>query len=120
MNARRPAILSAAVILAAWIANSVSRAQAPSPPAQPQLSASPPPPAVPPPASVSPPAPASASPTGDARRPPAVARLPGEITTIQYLEAPDRRFQFKATAGAIPIYDAGDGSLQAEIAYVAY
>ena len=53
-------------------------------------------------------------------RPAAVARLPGEVTTIQYLEAPDRRFQFKATAGAIPLYDAADGSLQAEVAYVAY
>ena len=55
----------------------------------------------------------------DARRSQA-ARLPGEITTIQYLEIPDRRFQFKATAGAIPLYDASDGSLQAEVAYVAY
>ena len=65
---------------------------------------------------------AAAQPGADVRpsRPAAVARLPGEVTTIQYLDAPDRRFQFKATAGAIPLYDAADGSLQAEVAYVAY
>jgi carboxypeptidase C (cathepsin A) len=63
---------------------------------------------------------AAQGPDGGAAHPPAAARLPGEVTTIQYLDVPDRRFQFKATAGAIPLYDASDGSPQAEIAYIAY
>src|SRR5262249_56310437 len=66
-------------------------------------------------------APGAAAPAGaPTGRPAAAPRLPAEITTIQYLEIPDRRFQFKATAGAIPLYDANDGSLQAEVAYIAY
>ena len=92
--------------------------------------------ATPPPAPTAPASPASAAPppavqpatvppaqqSTDARanRPTTALRLPGEITTIQYLEIPDRRFQFKATAGAIPLYDASDGSLQAEVAFIAY
>ena len=91
--------------------------------------------ATPPPAPTAPASPASAAPppavqpatvppaqqSTDARanRPTTAPRLPGEITTIQYLEIPDRRFQFKATAGAIPLYDASDGSLQAEVAFIA-
>ena len=93
-------------------------------------------PAAPPPAPTAPASPASAAPppavqpatvppaqqSTDARanRPTTAPRLPGEITTIQYLEIPDRRLQFKATAGAIPLYDASDGSLQAEVAFIAY
>jgi carboxypeptidase C (cathepsin A) len=123
MRARHLCLPAAAAITAAWIVSSAGFAQAPST-SSPQPSASPPAPAAapspPPPASASPPAAASTPPSADARRPPPVPRLPGEITTIQYLEAPDRRFQFKATAGAIPLYDTADASLQAEIAYIAY
>jgi carboxypeptidase C (cathepsin A) len=106
-------VLSVALATAA-LSDSATLAQAPAaatPPAAPAASSQPAPP----------PAAAATTPAAnpDARRSPA-ARLPGEITTIQYLEIPDRRFQFKATAGAIPLYDASDGSLQAEVAYVAY
>jgi carboxypeptidase C (cathepsin A) len=104
--------------------SAATRAQAPPAAAQPQPTLNAPPPGTTPPASTPAPsaaaAPAAQPSTADARRPPPVARLPGEITTIQYLEVPDRRFQFKATAGAIPLYDASDGNLQAEIAYIAY
>jgi carboxypeptidase C (cathepsin A) len=116
-------VLSVALATAV-VTDSATLAQAPPAAPQPAAPASsqpaPPPAAVAPaapPAAATAAAPSSANP--EARRAPA-ARLPGEITTIQYLEAPDRRFQFKATAGAIPLYDASDGSLQAEVAYVAY
>ena len=116
-------VLSVALATAVF-SDSATLAQAPAataPPAAPAATAQP----APPPGALAPASPiAAAAPTNpaansDARRSQA-ARLPGEITTIQYLELPDRRFQFKATAGAIPLYDASDGSLQAEVAYVAY
>src|SRR5262245_40671474 len=100
-------VLSVALATAV-VTDSVTRAQAPPPathPAAPPAASHPPPPG----AVVPPPAPATAATPAanpDARRSP-TARLPGDITTIQYLEAPDRRFQFKATAGVIPLYDAG-------------
>ncbi|MBV9240123.1 MAG: peptidase S10, partial [Xanthobacteraceae bacterium] len=117
-------VLSVALATAV-LSDSATLAQAPAattPPAAPAATNQPaPPPAAVAPASPPAAAPAAATPAArpDARRSQA-ARLPGEITTIQYLEIPDRRFQFKATAGAIPLYDASDGSLQAEVAYVAY
>jgi carboxypeptidase C (cathepsin A) len=60
--------------------------------------------------------------TGPARpaRSPNTPRLPADATSDQTVELPGRALRFKATAGTIPIVDAGDGSLQAEIAYVAY
>ena len=45
--------------------------------------------------------------------------LPADVTTDQTVELPGRTLRFKATAGSIPIND-GEGTLQAEIAYVAY
>jgi carboxypeptidase C (cathepsin A) len=45
--------------------------------------------------------------------------LPADVTTDQTVEVPGRTLHFKATAGSIPIND-GEGTLQAEIAYVAY
>jgi carboxypeptidase C (cathepsin A) len=45
--------------------------------------------------------------------------LPADVTTDQTVEVPGRTLRFKATAGSIPIND-GEGTLQAEIAYVAY
>src|SRR5262249_60536541 len=100
------------------------RARAPRSSAPPARPPAPSRPAPPPPVALpqtGPSAPATAAPAAaPAGRPAAAPRLPAEITTIQYLEIPDRRFQFKATAGAIPLYDANDGSLQAEVAYIAY
>jgi carboxypeptidase C (cathepsin A) len=123
MSKRRLVVALLAVVIAAAIPTWAIRAQAPPVSTPPPVSGAPtsPPAAAPPPA-VQPPAATPAQPSTDARanRPATAPRLPGEITTIQYLEIPDRRFQFKATAGAIPLYDAGDGSLQAEIAYIAY
>ncbi len=125
MNTKQLWLVLSAALATAVFSNSGTLAQTPPPVTTPTapsgLSQSASPPAVaaaPGPASQA----TSAVPTPanpDARRSPAV-RLPGEITTIQYLEVPDRRFQFKATAGAIPLYDANDGNLLAEVAYVAY
>jgi carboxypeptidase C (cathepsin A) len=53
-------------------------------------------------------------------RSPNTPRLPADATSDQSVELPGRTLTFKATAGTIPIVDAGDGSLQAEIAYIAY
>src|SRR5215471_1342719 len=47
-------------------------------------------------------------------------QLPADATTDQALELPGRTLRFKATAGSIPLNNAEDGSLLAEIAYVAY
>jgi carboxypeptidase C (cathepsin A) len=55
-----------------------------------------------------------------ANRPASTApRLPADATTDQSVELPGRTLKFKATAGSIPLND-GEGTLQAEIAYVAY
>src|SRR5262249_29317926 len=121
MTSLRCRLTLAAAISALAIASSSGFAQVPAPQSS-QTAPAPPTAAPTPPAPAAAPTSTPAQAGADARpnKPPAVARLPGEITTIQYLEAPDRRFQFKATAGAIPLYDAADGSLQAEVAYVAY
>jgi carboxypeptidase C (cathepsin A) len=47
-------------------------------------------------------------------------RLPADSTTEHRLELPGRTLAFKATAGSIPLNDAENGSLQAEIAFIAY
>jgi carboxypeptidase C (cathepsin A) len=47
-------------------------------------------------------------------------RLPADSTTEHALDLPGRALRFKATAGSIPLNDAENGALQAEIAYVAY
>ncbi len=46
-------------------------------------------------------------------------QLPADSSTEQVLELPGRTLKFTATAGSIPLFD-GEGSLQAEVAYVAY
>ncbi len=51
---------------------------------------------------------------------PAQRQLPGDATTDQTVELPGRTLRFKATAGSIPLNNAEDGSLLAEVAYVAY
>ena len=53
-------------------------------------------------------------------RPPAQRQLPADATTDQTLDLPGRTLRFKATAGSIPLNKADDGSLLAEVAYVAY
>ncbi len=65
-----------------------------------------------------PPQPSSAS--AGAHRAPAAARLPADVTREFDVDAAGRALHFSATAGSIPIVDAGDGTLQAEIAYIAY
>ena len=53
-------------------------------------------------------------------RPAGIAQhLPADVTTDQTVELPGRTLRFKTTAGSIPIND-GEGTLQAEIAYVAH
>jgi carboxypeptidase C (cathepsin A) len=47
-------------------------------------------------------------------------QLPADSTTDQTLDVAGRTLRFKATAGSIPLNKADDGSLLAEIAYVAY
>ncbi|MEA2927691.1 MAG: hypothetical protein QOG38_119 [Hyphomicrobiales bacterium] len=47
-------------------------------------------------------------------------RLPADATTEHTLDLPGRALRFKATAGTIPLNDASDGKLLAEVAYVAY
>lgn len=47
-------------------------------------------------------------------------QLPADTTTDQTLDVAGRTLRFKATAGSIPLNKADDGSLLAEIAYVAY
>jgi len=52
-------------------------------------------------------------------RPASTRRLPSEVVTDHAVDLPGRTLRFKATAGSLPINDA-EGTLQAEIAYVAY
>ena len=47
-------------------------------------------------------------------------RLPADSTTEHVVELPGRALHFKATAGSIPLNDAENGNLQAEVAFVAY
>lgn len=47
-------------------------------------------------------------------------QLPADSTTDQSIELPGRTLRFKATAGSIPLNNAEDGSLLAEVAYVSY
>jgi carboxypeptidase C (cathepsin A) len=47
-------------------------------------------------------------------------QLPADVTTDQTVEFAGRTLRFKATAGSIPLNNAENGSLLAEIAYVAY
>jgi carboxypeptidase C (cathepsin A) len=47
-------------------------------------------------------------------------QLPADATTDQTVQLPGRTLRFKATAGSIPLNKADDGSLLAEVAYVAY
>lgn len=67
-----------------------------------------------------------AAPSGDngaaarAARPRAQRQLPADTTTDQTIELAGRTLRFKATAGSIPLNNAEDGSLLAEIAYLAY
>jgi len=53
-------------------------------------------------------------------RPRAQRQLPADSTTDQTVQLAGRTLRFKATAGSIPLNKADDGSLLAEIAYVAY
>ncbi len=55
-----------------------------------------------------------------AARSKAQRQLPADTTTDQTVELAGRTLRFKATAGSIPLNNAEDGSLLAEIAYVAY
>ena len=66
---------------------------------------------------------AAAGQNGAAQRParPAAQRqLPADSVTDHAVELAGRTLHFKATAGSIPLNNAEDGSLLAEIAYVAY
>jgi len=47
-------------------------------------------------------------------------KLPADTTTDQTIELPGRTLNFRATAGSIPLNNADDGALLAEVAYVAY
>jgi carboxypeptidase C (cathepsin A) len=51
---------------------------------------------------------------------PTRARLQDDVTREFSIDIGGRALQFSATAGSIPIVDAGDGSLRARIAYIAY
>ena len=55
-----------------------------------------------------------------AARPRAQRQLPADSTTDQTVEFAGRTLRFKATAGSIPLNKADDGSLLAEVAYVAF
>jgi carboxypeptidase C (cathepsin A) len=55
-----------------------------------------------------------------AARPRTQRQLPADTTTDQSVEFPGRSLRFKATAGSIPLNNAEDGSLLAEVAYVSY
>jgi carboxypeptidase C (cathepsin A) len=55
-----------------------------------------------------------------AARPRAQRQLPADSTTDQTVDLGGRTLRFKATAGSIPLNNGEDGSLLAEIAYVAY
>lgn len=67
----------------------------------------------------------SATPAGggaaaQAPRAAAQRQLPADSVTDQTIELPGRTLRFKATAGSIPLNNADDGALLAEIAYVSY
>jgi carboxypeptidase C (cathepsin A) len=47
-------------------------------------------------------------------------QLPADVTTDQTVDLPGRTLRFKATAGSIPLNNGEDGSLIAEVAYVAF
>lgn len=47
-------------------------------------------------------------------------KLPADISTEHALDLPGRTLRFKATAGAIPLFDGEGGKLQAEVAYIAF
>ncbi len=47
-------------------------------------------------------------------------RLPADVSTEHVLDLAGRTLRFKATAGAIPLFDADSGKLQAEVAYIAF
>jgi carboxypeptidase C (cathepsin A) len=47
-------------------------------------------------------------------------QLPADVTTDQTVDFGDHMLRFKATAGSIPLNNGEDGSLLAELAYVAY
>ena len=76
------------------------------------------------------PAPVPSAPQAAAAPPPALGRptegaglpgrrLPPDVATEHTLELPGRTLRFTATAGSLPLVDAG-GTVQAELAYVAY
>jgi carboxypeptidase C (cathepsin A) len=47
-------------------------------------------------------------------------KLPADSTTDHTVELPGRTLRFKATAGSIPLNNAEDGTLLAEVGYIAY
>lgn len=47
-------------------------------------------------------------------------KLPAAVSTQHVLDLSGRTLRFTATAGAMPLFDADSGKLQAEVAYVAY
>jgi carboxypeptidase C (cathepsin A) len=65
-------------------------------------------------------APAGASAAPHPPSAPTERKLPADTTTDQTIELPGHSIHFRATAGSIPLNNADDGSLLAEIAYVAY
>jgi carboxypeptidase C (cathepsin A) len=65
-------------------------------------------------------APSDSEASARAPRPQAQRQLPADATTDQTVDLAGRTLRFKATAGSIPLNKADDGSLLAEIAYVAY
>ncbi|HLH91821.1 MAG TPA: peptidase S10 [Xanthobacteraceae bacterium] len=64
--------------------------------------------------------PAGASAANHPQSAPAERKLPADSTTDQTIELPGHSIHFRATAGSIPLNNADDGSLLAEVAYVAY
>jgi carboxypeptidase C (cathepsin A) len=47
-------------------------------------------------------------------------KLPADTTTDHTIELPGHAIHFRATAGSIPLNNADDGALLAEVAYIAY
>jgi carboxypeptidase C (cathepsin A) len=67
----------------------------------------------------------AAAPAGGSASPRAASasadrQLPADTTTDQTVELPGHAIHFRATAGSIPLNNADDGKLLAEVAYVAY
>src|SRR5262249_60625376 len=60
------------------------------------------------------------TPSQRAARPRAPRQPPADTTTDQSIDLGGRTLRFKATAGSIPLNNGEDGSLLAEIGYVAY